>query len=169
MLALGLAAIGSSLVASARAHGADARTLAFSSVHTGELVRATYWDSGRYVPEGLAEIDRVLRDHRDDAIHPIDRRLLDVLTRLREQLETAEPFQVISGYRSPATNARLVATTSGVSSGSLHMVGMAVDLRVPGRRLAAVRDAARALRAGGVGYYPGSGFVHVDVGRVRYW
>ncbi|HJR01232.1 MAG TPA: DUF882 domain-containing protein [Methylomirabilota bacterium] len=169
VLRLGVAALAGLLAPVGRAAAADARTLALRSLHTGEFVRATYWAAGRYVRDGLIEIDRLLRDHRSNTVHPIDRRLLDVLGALRERLETREPFEVISGYRSPATNARLVATTGGVASRSLHMEGMAVDLRVPGRPLAAVRDAAKALGAGGVGYYPDSDFVHVDVGRIRYW
>ena len=92
-----------------------------------------------------------------------------MLDELHGRLDTREPFEVISGYRSPATNATLVSTTSGVSPTSLHVVGMAIDIRVPGRPLRAVRDTAMGLRAGGVGYYPDSDFVHVDVGRVRSW
>jgi uncharacterized protein YcbK (DUF882 family) len=151
------------------AAGPAARALSFRNLHTGEFVRATYWAAGQYIREGLSQIDWLLRDHRTDLVHPIDRRLLGLLDELHESLDTAEPFEVISGYRSPATNARLVATSNGVASGSLHVVGMAIDIRVPGRPLQAVRDAAKALRAGGVGYYPESDFVHVDVGRVRYW
>jgi uncharacterized protein YcbK (DUF882 family) len=148
---------------------ADTRALALRNLHTGEFVRATYWAAGRYLREGLSQIDRLLRDHRTNAVHPIDRRLLALLGELHDQLETREPFEIISGYRSPETNATLVSTTSGVSPTSLHIVGMAVDIRVPGRPLRAVRDTAKALRAGGVGYYPDSDFVHVDVGRVRSW
>jgi uncharacterized protein YcbK (DUF882 family) len=169
ILALGVTGISSLVAPSRRAGAADARTLALLSLHTGESVRATYWASGQYIAEGLARIDRLLRDHRNGAVHAIDRRLLDALAQLRQRLDTREAFEIISGYRSPATNARLAATTSGVSSRSLHMAGMAIDIRVPGRSLAAVRDAARALGVGGVGYYPDSNFVHVDVGRVRYW
>jgi len=152
-----------------RAAGAATRALAFRNLHTGEFVRATYWAAGDYLQEGLRQIDRVLRDHRSNLVHPIDRRLLGLLDALRVRLDTPEPFEVISGYRSPATNARLVRTTSGVAPGSLHVVGMAIDVRVPGRSLPVVRDAAKELRSGGVGYYPDSNFVHVDVGRVRYW
>ena len=167
---LGTAGVAAWLVpAKGWAAGAGARALTFRNLHTGEFVRATYWAAGQYVREGLSQIDRLLRDHRTDLVHPIDRRLLGVLDELHESLDTAEPFEVISGYRSPATNAMLVATSSGVASGSLHVAGMAIDIRVPGRPLRAVRDVAKALRAGGVGYYPDSNFVHVDVGRVRYW
>jgi uncharacterized protein YcbK (DUF882 family) len=169
-LYLGTAAVAGLLApATAWAAAPGARALALRSVHTGEFVRATYWAAGQYVREGLSQIDRLLRDHRTDLVHPIDRRLLGTLDELRDNLDTTEPFEVISGYRSPATNAMLVATSSGVASGSLHVAGMAIDIRVPGRPLRAVRDAAKALRAGGVGYYADSNFVHVDVGRVRYW
>lgn len=167
---LGTAAVAGALTpARGWAVGPGARALAFRSVHTGEFVRATYWAAGQYVREGLSQIDRLLRDHRTNLVHPIDRRLLGLLDALHTSLDTREAFEVISGYRSPATNARLVATSSGVASGSLHVAGMAIDIRVPGRALQVVRDAAKTLRAGGVGYYPDSDFVHVDVGRVRYW
>ena len=152
-----------------RAASSTPRVLSFRSLHTGEFVRATYWAAGEYLREGLGQIDRVLRDHRTNLMHPMDRRLLGVLNTLYARLDTAEPFEVISGYRSPATNAMLVETTSGVAPSSLHVVGMAIDIRVPGRPLPVVRDVAKALRSGGVGYYPDSNFVHVDVGRVRYW
>jgi uncharacterized protein YcbK (DUF882 family) len=170
-LKLGVTGVAGLLLPPARsaAAGPSERILALRNLHTGEFVQATYWAAGRYVREGLSRIDRLLRDYRTDAVHPIDRRLLDVLGALHGRLETREPFEVISGYRSPATNAMLVATTRGVAPGSLHVQGMAIDIRVPGRPLRAVRDAAKALAAGGVGYYPDSDFVHVDVGRVRYW
>ena len=99
----------------------------------------------------------------------MDRRLLDLLWRLRTALETTEPYEVISGYRSPKTNAMLRREGRGVSRVSLHMQAMAIDVRVPGCSLTALRDAALALRLGGVGYYAASDFVHVDVGRVRFW
>ena len=166
---LGLAGFAALLAPALPAAAAAARILALRSLHTGEFVRATYWAAGRYVRDGLIEINWLLRDHRSNTVHPIDRRLLDVLDTLRDRLETREAFEIISGYRSPATNAKLVATTGGVASKSLHVAGMAVDLRVPGRPLAAVRDAAKSLGAGGVGFYPESNFIHVDVGRVRYW
>ena len=146
-----------------------ARALAFRNIHTGESIRAEYWVDGRYVPDALSEIDWLLRDYRTDEVREIDRGLLDLLGLLRYALDTPEPFEVISGYRSPATNAMLAATTSGVVRSSLHVAGMAIDIRVPGRSLAALRAAARALGKGGVGYYPTSNFVHVDVGRVRQW
>lgn len=144
------------------------RALSFYNTHTGESLRSVYWAEGRWVAEGTSAIERMLRDHRTDEVHAIDRRLLDLLHRLVVELETDEPFHVVSGYRSAATNAAL-AKSGGVSPRSLHLVGAAIDFRVPGRSLADVRSAALALRGGGVGYYPASDFVHVDVGRVRWW
>jgi uncharacterized protein YcbK (DUF882 family) len=94
---------------------------------------------------------------------------LDLLFALRNQLDTHETFHIISGYRSRETNARLRAHSTGIAENSLHLVGKAIDIRIPGRQLGTLRKAAVALQGGGVGYYPKSDFVHVDVGRVRYW
>jgi len=145
------------------------RTLAFHDTHTGENLRATYWADGAYLPDELAAIDHQLRDFRTGAVAPIERGLLDILHMLAQRLDTKAPFHVISGYRSPATNAMLAAASNGVAKRSLHTKGMAIDVRLPNRRLKDVRQAAIDLRQGGVGFYPASGFVHVDVGRVRYW
>ena len=144
------------------------RSLSFYNLHTAEKLKVVYWAGGGYVPESLAEINRVLRDHRTGTIYEIDRRLLDLLSGIRTQLDTTEPFQIISGYRSPQTNAMLRGHSNGVASHSLHMDGMATDVTVPGRSLELVRKVALSMKAGGVGYYP-SQFVHVDVGRVRTW
>lgn len=154
-------------------HGAwgasAARTLSFENLHTGERLSETYWADGAYIPEALRRIDHVLRDHRTGETHRIAPELLDLLTRLRAALDTEAPFQVISGYRSPRTNAMLASLSGGVARQSLHTKGLAIDIRVPGRRLTAVRDAAIALRGGGVGYYERSQFVHLDTGRIRTW
>lgn len=140
-----------------------------NNLHTGERLNAVYWENGHYVPEVLRRINWVLRDFRTNEVHEIEPPLIDLMARLHQRLGTREPFQIISGYRSPATNAMLAATTEGVAGNSLHIQGMAVDIRVPGRALVKVHRAAVMMRAGGVGYYPRSGFVHVDAGRVRYW
>jgi uncharacterized protein YcbK (DUF882 family) len=170
VLRLGLAgAFGLSAIPGWARSAAAPRGLALRSLHTGEFLDTVYWSDGRYVPEALARIDWVLRDHRTEEVNRIDRRLVDLLAALRGVLETGEPFHVISGYRSPATNAWLAHTTGGVSRRSLHVEGMAIDIRVPGRSLRALRDAAVSLGGGGVGFYPASEFVHVDVGRVRFW
>ena len=148
------------------------RTLAFFNTHTGERVRTAYCGGGEYRPEALKEINHILRDFRANEIKPIDPKLLDLLHELGGTLETDQPFHIISGYRSPHTNAMLQSRGgehTGVASGSLHMVGKAIDIRVPGVKLDNLRAAARSLKLGGVGYYPSSNFVHVDTGRVRYW
>jgi len=168
-----LAGAGASLFVSrpALANEPGARLLAFDNIHTGEKLKVEYWAEGQYVPEALAQVNHVLRDFRSGDVHPIAPQLLDLLSLLRTRLETAEPVTVISGYRSPTTNALLRGEHehSGVASKSLHMQGMAIDIRIAGRSLAAVHTAALAQRGGGVGYYPASDFVHVDVGRVRTW
>jgi len=145
------------------------RRLKFENLHTGEKLALDYWCDGAYQPEALAAINKVLRDFRTGDVHAMDPRLLDLLHDVNARLETAEPFQVISGFRSPITNAALHGQSSGVASKSLHMQGMAIDIRVPGRKLTALHSTALSLGRGGVGLYPTSDFVHVDVGRVRKW
>lgn len=171
VLRLGGAAVASALSspALARLAPADDRRLAFYNLHTGEKVRSTYWADGEWNPDGLQQIDTVLRDFRTGDVTTIDRRLLDVLYRLSRKMDTRQPFHVISGYRSPKTNAKLAAQSGGVAKRSLHMQGMAIDIRVPGIDLAELRRAALSLKAGGVGYYPKSDFIHLDTGRVRFW
>ena len=148
------------------------RTLSFFNTHTGERLTVDYCCAGKYQPDALAQINHILRDFRANEVKPIDPRLLDLLHELGGTLETAQPFHIISGYRSPHTNSLLQArggARTGVASKSLHMVGKAIDIRVPGVKLDHLRGAARSLKLGGVGYYPGSNFVHVDTGRVRFW
>jgi uncharacterized protein YcbK (DUF882 family) len=171
---LRLAAVAAGLPWARRLSAQDAtetepRSLAFRNLHTSETVDVVYRADGQLDREALREIDWVLRDFRTGEARQVDRRLLDLLWRLRSALDTTEPYEVISGYRSPATNAMLRREGRGVSRGSLHMQARAIDVRVPDRPLTALRDAALALRLGGVGYYAASNFVHVDVGRVRFW
>ena len=145
------------------------RTLSFYHLHTGEQLNATYWADGSYQQQGLAEIYNLLRDFRTGVVNPIDTQLLDLLHSLALKLDANKPFHVISGYRSPKTNAMLAKHSTGVAKHSLHMDGLAVDIRLPGRSLSSLHRAALSMKAGGVGYYPVSDFVHVDVGRVRRW
>lgn len=148
---------------------APARKIALLNLHTGEECALTYWEKGSYVPEALTTINRLLRDHRNNAEHPMDVALLDLLTALHGKLETQAPYEVISGYRSPESNNAMHARSNGVARHSMHMEGKAMDIRVPGRALTAVHSTALAMGLGGVGYYPTSNFVHVDTGRVRQW
>lgn len=153
----------------ARANPLTEKSLSFYNTHTGEKTSAVYWAGNRYLDDGLAEINRILRDHRTGDTRPMDPGLLDLLFDLCLLVETQQPFHVISGYRSPATNHMLWKSSGGVAKTSLHTVGKAIDIRVPGRDLGTLRRAAVYLGRGGVGYYPASDFVHVDTGRVRYW
>ena len=146
-----------------------ARRLSFINTHTGDTFADAYWENGNYVSDALAAINHVMRDHRSNETHAIDVRLLDQLTQLRGVVGASAPFQIISGYRSPATNAALHENSSGVATHSLHMEGRAIDIRVRGVELPNLRDAALGMQAGGVGYYPSSDFIHVDTGRVRRW
>jgi len=148
----------------------DARTLAFSHTHTGESLNLVYAVGEQYLPDALTALNHFLRDHYSGAIGPIDPQLFDLLFKLHREVDASAPFQVISGYRSPQTNQLLHDTRGGgVAKHSLHMDGKAIDLRLADVSLADVRDAARGLRLGGVGYYAREQFVHVDTGRVRSW
>jgi len=148
---------------------ADARRLFLHNLHTGDVVKTTYWADGRYVDGALDEARHALRDWRNGQQHDMDPGLFDIFHDLSTRLETDRPFQIISGYRSPATNAVMHEKSAGVASHSLHMQGMATDIRIEGVALTHLRSAALDLRRGGVGFYPQSNFVHVDTGRVRQW
>ena len=148
------------------------RELSFVHTHTGERLSTSYCAAGEYLAPALTDVNILLRDFRVNQIKPIDLPLLDLLFELNGVLGTDQPFHVISGYRSPETNAMLHergGAQSGVATHSLHMDGKAIDIRVPAIKLTHLRDAARSLKRGGVGFYAASNFVHVDTGRVRYW
>lgn len=165
-------ALGAAVIAPAAGHAANPppRTLKLHNLHTGERVRATYWANGHYRQDGLDEINHVLRDHRADEITTMDVRLLDTLHALQRELDaTGREVHVISGYRAPATNEMLRRQGRNVARRSLHTQGKAMDVRLAGLPLANVHQAALGMEAGGVGYYPASEFVHIDVGRVRRW
>ncbi len=148
--------------------------LAIRNVHNNESVDALFARGGAFLPEGLAELNHGLRDWRTGEATVMDRKLLALLVRLREKLEVSgnRRIDLISGYRSPRTNAALRASGgahTGVATQSQHMLGRATDIMVPGVTLERLHGAALALGGGGVGYYPRDGFVHVDTGRVRQW
>jgi uncharacterized protein YcbK (DUF882 family) len=144
------------------------RTLALHNLHTGERLDTAYWADGRCLPDAMRRFEWLLRDHRTDEVHAVDPQLLDLLVDLQARLH-APRFEVVSGYRSPATNAMLASLSDGVAQNSFHLQGKAMDIRVPGRPLRHVRAAAMALEGGGVGYYPHSDFVHIDTGPLRHW
>lgn len=145
------------------------REIRLKNVHTGEKFVGEYWYNGKYLPDAFGDIKSVMRDHRTGERFPIDPRLMDILYVLRTRMQAANAFDVFSGYRSGATNAKLRRLTKGVARNSLHMTGQAIDLSLPGASLSQVRKSAIALKSGGVGYYPSSDFVHIDTGRVRTW
>jgi len=145
------------------------RALRFTHTHTGERLVVEYFSGGMYKDDALVTINQFLRDFRTGDVHVIDPDLLDLLHRVAGMTRTTQPFQVISGYRSPATNEMLRHRSEGVAAGSLHMKGQAIDIRLADVPLVTLRQAALEARRGGVGYYPASDFVHVDTGRVRMW
>ncbi len=145
------------------------RSVDLLALHTMESLNTSFWESGNYIPQNLSRIAYVLRDHRTQEVHSIDPLLLEYLYALARELELTVPVHVISGYRSPVTNAKLRQKSSGVAKRSLHMSGRAIDIRIPGVDSRQVRDAAIGLHLGGVGYYAGLDFVHLDTGRVRTW
>jgi uncharacterized protein YcbK (DUF882 family) len=148
---------------------AAAPALRAAQLPTDERLTVLYAIGARFVPTALDALAHLLRDHRSGESHPIDPALFDQLHALQSLMGVSSAFRVISGYRSPHTNAMLRSRSSGVAKASLHLEGRAIDVRLPGVALAELRDAALSLRAGGVGYYPDSDFVHVDTGRVRSW
>jgi uncharacterized protein YcbK (DUF882 family) len=158
-----------SLPAFAHSDPSAERRLLFYNLHTGEKLDRVYWAEGRYLSESLAEIDGLMRDFRTGEVKPIDRKLLDLLYLVRRTLGSDEAFGVVSAYRSPATNAKLLAQGRGVRKNSLHMRGMAIDIRLPGRDTGALWHAAISARRGGTGFYPKYDFVHLDVGPHWHW
>lgn len=166
--ALGAAA-GSGLLPRDVLAGTGNRTLNLHAINTGERLAADYWVNGWYNPDALHALNILLRDRRTDEVAEIDTNLLDLVYLLHRQMGSAEPVEVICGYRSPRTNARMAAQGRGVASNSYHIRGQAMDLAIPGSSLSGLRQTAMAMELGGVGYYPRAGFVHVDVGPVRTW
>lgn len=168
LLAAGLV-VPRSLYAVPRPDEKGARILRFYNTHTRERLEVCYARDGAVDREALQAVNAILRDHRTDEVHPIDLRLLDLLHAIRLQAGRGSCLHIISGYRSPATNASLRRNSRSVAKKSLHMRGHAADIRIPRIATAQLRDIALGLARGGVGYYPKSGFVHVDIGRVRSW
>jgi len=175
-LTMGLGAMASAGFAAAPSFGwADTpsqsqfRSVSMNNLHTGESMEAVYWDGGDYLPDVLDAVNVHLRDYRTGDVHPIDPRLLDLLDSVSELTETKASFEVISGFRSARTNAMLHERSAEVAQKSFHVQGMAIDVRLPDVELRHLHAAAQSLGRGGVGFYPESNFVHLDVGPVRSW
>ncbi len=145
------------------------RSLFVYNTHTGESFHDIYWSQNRYLPESIKALNHLFRDHHSGDMVKIDPHLYEILYAVRGRMDYSKPIHIISAYRSPATNAMLREQSEAVASHSLHMEGMAVDIRMPGRRITQLHKAAMHLRQGGVGYYPSDNFVHVDTGPIRYW
>ena len=145
------------------------RRLHINHPFAGESFRDVYFANGAYIPEAMKQIQRMLRDHNDNSLHQIDPALVDLMHRMQQKLGTREPLSIVSGYRSPHTNAKARRSDRKVARNSFHMQGKAVDIRVSGFNLAQLRRAAMGLQAGGVGSYRGRNFLHMDVGPVRTW
>ena len=156
-------------IARVQAASGGLRCVAMDNLHTGETMEAVYWEQGDYIPDVLDAVNTHLRDFRTGDVHPIDPKLLDLLDQIAARVETKSRFQVISGFRSQATNAMLHEQSAEVAKKSLHTQGMAIDVRLPDVALEHLHNAALSVCAGGVGFYPESNFVHLDVGPVRTW
>jgi uncharacterized protein YcbK (DUF882 family) len=149
--------------------GVRERNLSFHHTHTGESLSLVYHDGRDYLPDSLEYVNGYLRDFRTGESHNIDRDLLDQLYVLQQSVDSSGVFEVISAYRSPKTNAKLRNKSNGVAKKSLHMQGRAIDVRLTDVSTGNLRKAALAMKAGGVGYYKKSNFLHLDTGRFRTW
>lgn len=146
------------------------KTLSLVAPWSGEkALEVPFWSHGSYQPDAIQEVAHIMRDWRTGEPCPVDHALLELLYELQRKLDTSEPFQVVSGYRSPETNAALARQSARVARQSLHMEGRAIDIRLEGRAASYIQRAALSLERGGVGYYPRRGFVHIDTGPVRQW
>ena len=147
----------------------ERRSLSLVHTHTGERLSTVYFEGNQYLTSELSRINWLLRDFRTGDVHPIDPAVLDILADLRTLTDRDEAYEVISGYRSPKTNAKLHRRSSGVAEHSLHIEGRAIDVRLPGFSTDRLHELALGMKRGGVGFYPSSDFVHLDNGRVRRW
>ena len=145
------------------------RKLSMFSKRLGENVNTVYWIDGEYIDEAIFEISKLMRDWRQNEVKLVDRRTIDIIAASQTLLETSQPFQLLSGYRSPRTNAMLRRQSRSVARKSLHMTAQAADLRMSGRSVRQISRAALSCRSGGVGRYSRSNFVHMDCGPLRTW
>lgn len=145
------------------------RYISLRHIHTGETFSGVYRIGDQYIYEAFEKINTLMRDFRTSDVYPVDPRLVDFLWRINKKTESNQPFQILSGYRSPKTNLKLATNTAGVAVNSYHMSGQAADIRLPYYDTRGLRNVARRLRAGGVGFYPKSDFIHIDTGEYRSW
>jgi uncharacterized protein YcbK (DUF882 family) len=172
LLALGLLTAASAVLpvnAFAAQKEPSCKELNLYNANTHEHLHTVYWKDGVYLPDELEKINHIFRDFHTGTEKDIDINLLDLLCELKGKLKCKDPYHIVSGYRTPRTNALLRKRNLGAAKKSLHMFGKAVDIRIPGYSLRGMRRVAMKIHAGGVGYYPTSKFLHLDVGEVRYW
>jgi uncharacterized protein YcbK (DUF882 family) len=170
--AAGIATLLASPVAFAKSEKLKgARTISLHNLHTEEKIKVDYWIDGKYQPEALAELDLVLRDHRQNEVCSMDPKLIDILHNIQNATvgNADKHVQILSAYRSPTTNSNMRRYKRGVAKNSFHMVGQAVDIRIPGVGNYDVFRAAQNLKEGGIGYYGRTGFIHLDTGTYRTW
>lgn len=149
--------------------GGDIRRVKMYSGRTGERIDMIYWVEGDYIKEAVQEVHHFMRDWRTNDVKFIDLRTIDIMSAAHNLMDANEPYMLLSGYRSPKTNAMLRRRSSGVAKNSLHMKGQAADLRLSSRSVGQIARAASSCKGGGVGRYSGSDFVHMDCGPVRTW
>ena len=174
ILKLGLAGTLATIVplgfsSEAQASRGNTWRVAFKQAHTGESFNGVYRVGGKYLPEAFERLNYILRDFRTGEVFPMDPRVIDILAMVQKKAGQRQPIEILSAYRSPKTNAGLRKNSSGVAKNSFHMYGQALDLHIKGYSTSRLRSIAKSLRAGGVGYYPKSDFIHVDTGTVRSW
>lgn len=173
VLKMGLAGVLATTVPLGFATDAQAKNntwrIGFRNAHTGDSFNGVYRVGNKYMPEAFERMNYVLRDFRTGEVFPMDPRVIDIVALVQQKAKQRVPIEILSGYRSPKTNARLRQNTSGVARNSFHMYGQAIDLHIKGYRTSKLREIATGLKAGGVGYYPKSDFIHVDTGAVRSW
>ena len=149
--------------------GGDIRRIKMYSGRTGERIDMIYWIEGKYIKDAVKEVNYFMRDWRTDGVKSMDLRTIDIMAAAHNLMDASDPYMLLSGYRSPKTNAMLRSRSRGVAKNSLHMQGKAADLRLASRSVSQMSRAAIACRGGGVGRYSGSNFVHMDCGVVRNW
>ncbi|MEM9470091.1 MAG: DUF882 domain-containing protein [Pseudomonadota bacterium] len=177
-LTIGAAALGGLLVPALASPAAavpipqrkgGSKRLSFRNAHTGESFSGVYRVGDKYLPDAFDQINHVLRDHRANKVYPMDPRVIDIIYEVQKRTGRNDHLEILSGYRCPSTNRKLRSRSGGVAKKSLHMKGQAIDFHMQGYSTRRLRDIAKSLRAGGVGYYSRSGFIHVDTGDVRSW
>ena len=146
------------------------KKFALTNIHTGESFDGVFWQNGSWVESSLTQLNKILRDRRSGKMHAINPELFHLMHKIQEEAGTPDQFEIICGYRSPETNAMMRKKSGGVAKNSQHVKGNAIDLRLSGLKLKELRDIAKHMKAGGVGYYSRSNFVHIDIrSKPAYW